>query len=244
MRILLVGDEPLALRRLVRMVEPLPGVEIVGVATDGGMALELAGRLRPDLVILDVEMPGPDGLAVAAGLAGSFAPRIVILSAFDRYAVHAFSLDAVDYLLKPVRPDRLRVAIARAERRRAEITPPMAADGVAAVDGGGLRVPDGPGQRTIRFVDIIWIEAVRDYVLVHTASRSHLLRGTMSDIGARLPASMPRVHRSAFVNLAYVQHWSRNEAGHNRLVLTDGLLVPVGPSYLKAVRGSLRHWLT
>ncbi len=242
MRVLLVDDEPLALRGLVRAISTMPGIALIGTAADGDDAIAKARQLAPDLVILDVEMPGPNGLAVATALHRIDGPEIVILSAFDRYAADAFAVEAIDYLLKPLRPDRLRQAIDRARRRRAEkaamrsVVSPRAPDMAAAC----LHVPDRHGGHDVPLDEIVWIEAARDYALVHTATRSHLLRTTMADLTASLPATIPRVHRSAFVSLAHVERWAPPQKGVYRLVLSDRAVIPVGPTYVADVRAALR----
>lgn len=242
MRVLLVDDEPLAIRGLTQALKAIAGVELVGTATDGDGAIAEATRLVPDLVILDVEMPGPDGIAVAGELYREGGPEIIILSAFDRYAADAFAVEAVDYLLKPLRPDRLRQAIGRAERRRAE---KAAMAGAAPLDSAapapGLHIPDRHGGRDVAIADIVWIEAARDYALIHTATRSHLLRTTMAELSAALPSSIRRVHRSAFVALARVERWSPAQKGVHQLVLGHGTEVAVGPTYLADVRAALRN---
>jgi DNA-binding LytR/AlgR family response regulator len=242
-RVLLVEDEPLAMRRLRRIVDEMPDVEVVGASTDGDAAASDLQRLAPDLVVLDVEMPGRSGLAVAEALSGPGAPQVVIVSAYDRYAVDAFALEAADYLLKPVRPDRLRVAVERAMRRRLEgdlyVSRHMESGGA----NPRLHVPGPHGGRDVPWSSILWIEAAKDYVLIHTAARTYLLRATMLEMVEQLPPAIARVHRSAFVNLAYVQRWSNPEKGVFRLTLLDGSSVPVGPTYRASLRELLRPQL-
>jgi DNA-binding LytR/AlgR family response regulator len=120
-RILLVDDEPLALKRLAVALEDIPDAEVIGEARDGDEALLLVEQLRPDLILLDINMPGRDGIAVARTLAArEKRPEVVFITAFDQFAVDAFAIEAVDYLLKPVDFDRLEQAVTRAKRRRLE----------------------------------------------------------------------------------------------------------------------------
>jgi len=238
MRVLLVEDEPLAMRRLQRMTLDIGDVEVVGTAIDGDEAISETRRLRPDLIILDVEMPGPSGIAVAEALAGPSSPQIVIVSAFDRYAAAAFDFEATDYLLKPVRPDRLRTALQRAIRRRT-----AAAHDVESTSSPAVHIPGPHGGREVPWADILWIEAAGDYVLLHAAARSHLLRSTMLEIAAVAPPAFARAHRSSVVNVDYVEGWSNPEKGIFKLGLMDGTVVPVGPTYLTSLRERLRNRL-
>lgn len=230
LRILIVDDEPLALDRLEALLARLPDAAVAGRASDGREALDRIAGLRPDLVLLDIQMPGLDGLAVAAALADGPRPEIIFVTAHDHHAPAAFDVDAVDYLLKPVDPDRLARALdrARLRRRPAGIAPPAPDPGSAA----DLWVPERTGHRRVPIAAIDWIEAARDYVLLHTAERSHMLRITMTDLERRLAGTaLVRVHRSAFVRPERVARIGRS--GRTAvLVLTDGTSIQVGPSYL------------
>jgi DNA-binding LytR/AlgR family response regulator len=242
MRVVLVDDEPLALRGIARMLEGVNDIEIVGTAVDGPAALTLIQSVRPDLVFLDIQMPGADGLRVAGDLAKEGAPDIVFVTAFDRHAVEAFALDAVDYLLKPVQVDRLRQTLQRARRRLADRAGPSHATDSNARPS--LYVPDRHGGINVPQADIIWIEAARDYGLIHTERRSFMLRSTMGELASRLEPYIIRVHRSAYVSLERVDRIEVTEKGTATLSLHDGVRISVGPSYIKAVRAalaSLRH---
>ena len=255
MRVLLVDDEPLALDRLRFAFGDIAGAEVVGAARDGQEAGEMITALQPDLVILDVQMPGKTGLAVAAALPEERRPEIVFVTAFEHYGPDAFEVEAADYLLKPVRFDRLKQAVERARRRRAEREAlgrsAVLETEVAALKGAQPPVDDGwwneiwtPGRHGMVRVpvdDIEWIEAARDYVLLHTRTRSHILRATMGALEKRLdPARLMRVHRSAFVRLEAVQEVQRPGKGTMNLVLRDGAVVQVGPNYSAAVLRALR----
>jgi DNA-binding LytR/AlgR family response regulator len=252
MRVLLVDDEALALDRLRTFFGDIEGVEVVGQARDGDEALEKIQELRPDLVILDIQMPGRNGLRAAADMDIEPRPEIVFVTAHEHYAPDAFDVDAADYLLKPVRFDRLRQAVDRARRRRetreqaaraGELAEEVAAlrsgNAAPALDDNGFWVPERHGQRRVPIEVIDWIEAARDYVLLHTDMRSHLLRTTMSALEEKLAGSpLLRVHRSAFVRPDKVVEVKRA----NRsicLVLADGANVQVGPSYVNAVKAAL-----
>jgi len=249
MRVLLVDDEALALDRLKSFFNDIDGVEVVGQAQDGDEALDAIGRLHPDLVLLDIQMPGRNGLRTAADIAVEPRPELVFVTAHEHYAPDAFDVDAADYLLKPVRFDRLRQAVERARRRRAMRDQAERAgaleEQVAALKGGraagddGIWVPERHGQRRVPIESINWIEAARDYVLLHTDLRSHLLRITMAALEEKLAESgLLRVHRSAFVRPDKVSEVKRGNRTMT-LVLEDGANVQVGPSYGDAVKAAL-----
>ncbi|MFN4095613.1 MAG: LytR/AlgR family response regulator transcription factor [Sphingomonas sp.] len=238
LRVLLVDDEPLALRRLHSLFGDIDAADVVGTAATGEEAEERIAALTPDLVILDISMPKKSGIRVAADLAVEPRPEIVFVTAFEQYAPDAFEVDAADYLLKPVRFDRLRQAVERARRRRALRD---AADRLAAmpepevredaiwvqVAGGNLRLP---------IAQIEWVEAARDYVLFHTATRSYIHRISMAALEKLFDADeLMRVHRSTFIRPALVQGVQRLGKGLIALEMRDGAVVQVGPSYVKTV---------
>ena len=240
MRILLVDDEPAALERLAALLSQAPDVSVVGTARNGREAAQAIADLHPDLVLLDIQMPEASGLAVAAALPPEDRPEIIFVTAFELYAADAFEVEAADYLLKPVRFDRLRQAIERARRRQSQRTAlARAADALAAPadeDPDGFWVQVRTGFVRVPLGDIDWIEAAKDYVLLHTATRSHMHRTTMTALERKMPpAEMIRVHRSAFVRPAKVKEVKRLGKGLISLVLEDGVNVAVGPSYVNAV---------
>ncbi len=252
MRVLLVDDEALALDRLAALLADVDGAEVVGTATNGDEALAEIVRLKPDLVVLDIHMPGRNGLRTAADIPLDPRPEIVFVTAHEHYAPDAFDVDAADYLLKPVRFDRLRQAVDRARRRQGmreradraglleEQVQSLKASAADARDEAVFWVPERNGQRRVTIDSINWIEAARDYVLLHTDMRSHMLRITMAALEAKLAGSaLLRVHRSAFVRPDRVTE-IRRENRSIALVLADGAQVPVGPSYLSSIEASLR----
>jgi two-component system LytT family response regulator len=246
LKVLLVDDEPAALERLSALFAQIPDARLVGVARNGREAGQAIADLAPDLVMLDIQMPELSGLALASELArgrpGDTRAEIVFVTAFEVYAADAFAVEAADYLLKPVRFDRLRQAVERARRRRtlqkafeqAEAAP------VRDNDLDGIWVATRQGHVRVAVAEIDWIEAAKDYVLLHTATRSHIHRITMSALEQALdPARMIRVHRSAFVSPDRVEAVNRLGKGLIALVLRDGVAVPVGPTYVKAVQARL-----
>ncbi|MBA4803361.1 MAG: response regulator transcription factor [Brevundimonas sp.] len=253
LRVLLVDDEPLALARLEVGFREIADTVIVGVARNGDEAISRIESLRPDVVILDVKMPLRDGLEVARSLGESDAPEVVFVTAFEQFAPDAFEIEAADYLLKPIRFERLRIAVERARRRRAaresgarieeleNVVEALRADARGKVEPGAayeseLWIPTSHGAVRVAASSIIWIEAARDYVILHTAARSLILRETMARMEERLdPALVLRVHRSAFVNPAAVTGIQRLGKGQFAVILSDGQTVTVGPNYSQAV---------
>jgi two-component system LytT family response regulator/two-component system response regulator AlgR len=253
---IIVDDEPLATRRLRLALAGLPTVRVVGAAGNGQEALELIRSARPDLVFLDIKMPMLSGLEVARALTEADAPAVIFVTAFANYAADAFRVDAVDYLLKPVEFERVRVAVERAERLLAarnaaervaelqqliaQVTEPEAAAASSPRHLNDIWAADRGGRTRIQIGEIIWIEAERDYVRIHTRSRSHLLRETLQNLMQQLdPTVFVRVHRSAAVNLTRLQRVERRGRGGAELVLENGAVAPVGRRYAAQVREAL-----
>lgn len=248
MRVLIVDDEPLAIEWLAHCLETFATVELVGAASQAVEADRLIASAQPDLVLLDISMPGESGLCLAKRLAARGGPEVVFVTAFAQFAPEAFTLDAVDYILKPVQPDRLREAISRAERRlRFPKAPqptliqerPPAAATTAFRDMFWVARPDGFVR--VDVADIQWIEAARDYVLLHTKLKTFIYRTTMRELGLQLdPAELTRVHRSSFVRLEAVRFAERARRRVAKLHLKDGAVVDVGVSYADDVAAALR----
>lgn len=240
LRVLVADDEPLALDRLLFAFRDVPDTQVVATATNGIIAAEKIAEFKPDVAVLDVQMPGRTGLGVAADLPVDDRPEIIFLTAFDQHAIDAFAVEASDYILKPLRLDRLRQAIERARRRRAMRAPapsppplsPARPDG----DSDCFWVPDRRGMVRVDFDDVDWIEAAKDYVLLHTKLRSYLLRATMNAIEDQSePSQFLRVHRSAFVRPGAVKSLAHGPSGGAVLILRDDVGVPVGPTYVREV---------
>lgn len=230
MRVFIVDDEPLALEWLRACIGRLGGIEIVGEAADGDAALERIVALDPDVVLLDIQMPGRSGVEVARVLTAKTRPEVVFVTAFSHWAAEAFELDAADYLLKPVRADRLEEAMNRARRRLSGAT------ASTANTDNGFWIRHKEGLVRVLIADIRRIEADKDYALIHTHLRTHILRTTMRDLENRLdPSEIVRVHRSAFVRLSTVRRVERSRRGLMRLHTEDGAVVDVGASYAKRV---------
>src|SRR5437870_2290599 len=174
LRVMVVDDEPLAVERLQLLLARLEGVTVVGTANDGDAALRIAEAVAPDVVLLDIAMPGMDGIDVARALSRSAVdPAVVFVTAFDNFAVAAFDVAAIDYLMKPVQPDRLERAL---ERARAWLSGGRAGGGrPASSHVEEFWVPDHSGLVRIAAADIQRITAERDYMRLHVGARSWLI---------------------------------------------------------------------
>ena len=238
LRTVLVDDEPLALERLQFFFGDIADAEVVGTARDGREASEVIARLKPDLVLLDVQMPHQNGLRVAATLPLEDRPEVIFVTAFEHYAADAFEVEATDYLLKPVRYDRLWQAVERAKRRRRmrQIAAHATEAPAAPAHDNGFWVPTRNGSVFVPVESIDWIEAARDYVMLHTATRAHMIRMSMRALEGKVdPNELMRVHRSAFARPSHVTEVQRTGRTISGLVLQDGAVVQVGPNDAKAV---------
>ena len=241
LRVLLVDDEPLALKRLAALFDDIDDAHVIGTAATGRQAADRIAALRPDLVMLDIQMPEQSGLRVAADLPQEHRPEIVFVTAFEQFAPDAFEVEAADYLLKPVRFDRLRQAVNRARRRRDERAALSRAPVSAANQNDGFWVQVKGGQMRLPFDQIESVEAAKDYVLFHTATRSHIHRISMAALEQQLdPRQLLRVHRSTFIRPSAVSRVQRLGKGLVALIMADGTTVSVGPNYTKTVLACLK----
>jgi two-component system response regulator AlgR len=235
LRVLVVDDEPLAVERLQLLLARCEGVSVVGTANDGEAALRIAQAVEPDLVLLDIAMPGMDGIDVARALSASaLSPSVIFATAFDNFAVAAFDIAAVDYLMKPVQLDRLQRALERARQQRAA----PAEDGAS-----GSRwveefwVPDHSGLVRIAARDIERITAERDYMRLHVGRRSWLIHRTIARLEEDLdPGLFMRVHRSVILRRDTITGLYRDEGGHWVARLSDGAEQRIGRSYSDEVK--------
>ena len=237
LRTLIVDDEPLAVERMQVICTGLPRLAVVGTASNGAAALRLVAALQPDLLLLDMTMPELDGLSVARALAGhDSAPALIFVTAHDGFAVEAFDCDAVDYVLKPVAPDRLQRAIERALARRAGLprTAPLAEPARWASE---FWVPHRSELLRIAATDIDRIDAERDYVRLHVGNRSYLLLQTVAAMEERLdPAAFIRVHRSVILRRDRIAGLRHEGLGVWCAELADGSAVRIGRTYLARVK--------
>jgi len=231
-KVMVVDDEPLAVERLAR----LEGVSLVGTANDGEGALRIAEAVTPDLVLLDIAMPGMDGIDVARALSeSSVDPAVVFVTAFDNFAVAAFDVAAIDYLMKPVEPERLSRAL---DRVRAHMAGGRRDAGKPVSDHvEEFWVPDHSGLVRIAASDIHRVTAERDYMRLHVGARSWLIHRTIAKLEEDLdPALFLRVHRSVILRRDTIIGLYRDEAGHWTARLSDGGEQRIGRSYVDEVK--------
>lgn len=256
-RVVVVDDEPLAIRGLRISLGRVPGVELVGEARDGVEALEVIAREKPDIVLLDILMPRMDGLALAEALAVEDGPAVIFVTAYGQYAIEAFELAAVDYLMKPVTLPRLRAAIKRAltrleadsaRQRVAEmqrVIESFRASAAGELEGGAGRslwISDPRGRTRVPLASVDWFEAQRDYVKIHAGAETYIQRGTLADLESKLDASMfQRIHRSAIVNLQAVRALRRRAWSLCAVTLRSGEEAPIGRSYLAGLKSRLKQ---
>ena len=271
-RTLLVDDERLARRGLELRLASAPDVDIVGECENGREAIEQVAALAPDLMFLDIQMPGLSGFDVLARLPQDSMPVVVFVTAFDRYAIDAFEARALDYLLKPVEDGRLEHALARVRAHlgeRAMLEQHARMLGLLAdMQGAGelapeevlarvageapARFPEVLAIRTgrdvvrIRSAEIDWIDAAGDYMCIHAAGETHVLRATMKQLESSLdPQIFQRVHRSAIVNLSRVRKLRPHANGEYFLTLESGQELKLSRSHRDKVEllldGSLRR---
>lgn len=236
-RFLIVDDEPLAVERLAMLLARLPGVEVAGTANDGEEALRAVESVAPDAVLLDIAMPGMDGMDIARALGRSELPPVVVfVTAFDTFAVAAFDVDAVDYVMKPASAERLERAVGRARERLAarkagepERTQPRFLE--------EFWVSEARGLVRLAAADVDRVTAERDYMRLHVGARSWLINHSMARLEEELdPALFVRLHRSSIVRRNFVTGLRRDLSGRWHARLADGEEQKVGRLYLPNAR--------
>lgn len=264
LRTLIVDDEPLARRGLALRLARHPDVEIVAEAGNGREAFFAISEHQPDLMFLDVQMPGVDGFELVRAVPSAQMPITVFVTAYDQYALKAFEANALDYLLKPVEDARLDTALERvrhefatrdADEHRARLLrllgtlsgkPELTLDeALADADrsGGGrpaddrLAIKDSGRILRVPLDEILWIDAAGDYMCVHTGQDTHVLRATMRELEDKLdPRRFQRIHRSTIVNVARVRELRSHLNGEYFLILDSGQQLKLSRSYKDKVR--------
>jgi two-component system LytT family response regulator len=247
MRLLIVDDEAIARRRLRRLLQAESDLQLIADAADGWAALRAVAAAAPDAIFLDVQMPELDGIAVARRLPPP-RPEVVFVTAFDHYAVQAFEIHAVDYLLKPVARERVAESVARLrERLRHRARPPDSrlsalVDDFAAPRRWLDRVP----VRSLGRVDLVdvaaidWIESANNYVILHAAGQTHILRGTLARLEAELdPSRFQRVHRSTLVAIDRIVRLTSATRGDYGILLRDGTTLSLSRTHRLALERAL-----
>jgi two-component system, LytTR family, response regulator len=231
LNVLIVDDEPVARRRLRRLLRAHHDVGIAGECGDGASAVEMVRAQTPDVVLLDVQMPELDGFEVLRELSSAPMPQIVFVTAHDQYALRAFEVHALDYLLKPIQADRLALAIdrvrARLSERRQQPDQRIVAllETLAPAPKRPERIPVRSGERLlmIDLRDVDWIGAADNYVVLHTGSKQHVLRETMNKLEQQLdPERFVRIHRSTIVQIDRIRELIPDFHGDMVVVLKDG----------------------
>ena len=256
-RTILVDDEPLAIQGLELRLQAFDDIEIVERCANGREAIRAIRTLKPDLVFLDIQMPGFDGFSVVSGLADIEPPLFVFVTAFMQHALKAFEAQAVDYLLKPVEEDRLAATVERVRQRLAEKQGAQGAERLKEIlsEVAPEALPDDLGEAPqasrfekvlnikdrgqifrVEVSDIERIDAAGDYMCIYTGDQTLVLRETMKDLEKRLdPRKFQRIHRSTIVNLDNIRSVKPHTNGECFLVLGSGTQVKVSRSYRDVV---------
>ncbi|MGE0408958.1 MAG: LytR/AlgR family response regulator transcription factor [Amphiplicatus sp.] len=261
-RTVIVDDEPLALRGLKLRLTEFPEIDVVAEAVNGREAVKEIKARAPDLVFLDVQMPGLDGFGVVRALLGAPAPLFIFVTAYDKYAIDAFEANALDYLVKPVEEERLKDAVHRArealkrraavsrESRLVELLATLSEDDRDRIKellndpawtdkeryARRLSFKDGSKVVVLNAEDIEWIDAAGDYMCVHAGGKTHIIRETMKTLQQRLdPTRFQRVHRSAIVNIGKVKELHPHSNGEYFLILENGAELKLSRSYKNVI---------
>ncbi len=251
-RTLIVDDEPLARLRLRRQLQGEPDVDVVGECDDGSTVAAAVGRQHVDLVLMDVQMPMMDGFEALRRIDATRLPLVVFVTAYDQYAIRAFEIHAIDYLLKPVQQERLRAALVRIRaalgRRSVELEQLTALLDELRGQTHGSAVPMHPprpvervlislGKRRIplRLADVDWVEAADNYVRFHVGDKALVHRQTLAQLERELdPGLFARIHRSTIVNLDRVREIVTAQSGDSEVILHDGTRLRLSRSYRHA----------
>lgn len=241
MRVLIVDDEPIARRVLGELLEEIPGVQLAGEARDGNEAIAQIAKLEPEVALVDLQMPGMDGFGVARALRGGSLPVIVYVTAFDSHALEAFDAGAVDYLLKPVRKERLEAALAKARARVAGLLPKPAPQAQGPVAPAPRRIAGRSGEEIhlLDPADIIAFRAEGDLVYIITGAGRFLAEQNLRTLEARLPSPpFKRIHRSTIINTDHIRRISPLSSKRWLLKLSNGSEAVVSKRMAGQVRTS------
>ena len=245
--VLVVDDEPLARQRLQRLLRAEPDLRLLPPCADGRAAVAAIVAQRPDLLFLDVQMPGMTGFEVLAAVGPKDMPVVIFVTAHDRFALQAFEAEALDYLLKPFGAERVHKALARARdflaggtRRKLEQQYAGLLRATGARDDACVLVKKRERVLVLRPAEIDFVEAYGDYVRLRVGEDLHLLRGTLGDMERKLkPAGFVRIHRSRLVNWQRVREFTLDREHDPVVVLRSGLRLEASPAYLKELQQQL-----
>ncbi|MEM6581622.1 MAG: LytTR family DNA-binding domain-containing protein [Pseudomonadota bacterium] len=262
LRAIVVDDERLARRGLALRLAEIPLVDVIAQCANGHEALAVIHTESPDLIFLDIQMPGMDGFDMVCELQADAMPLIIFVTAFDQYAIEAFKVHAVDYILKPIDEERLQEAVARAVKRHSQEQSDSKESLLALVSGRDsvskakellatdsadqktwpdrLTIKDGSQYQFIRIDDIQWIDAAGDYMCVHAKGKTHIMRTTMKRLEASLnPDIFMRIHRSSIVSVNAIASAASHINGEFVLTLHGGTNLKVSRSYRDKIKSLL-----
>ena len=248
-RTLIVDDEPLARARVLALLKAEEDVEVVGECSNGADAIARIEESAPDLLFLDVQMPELDGLELARALGPDSKPAIVFITAYDEYALRAFEIHALDYLLKPFSAERFRAALTHARAQLAQRQATTLGRQLLELLPDIRRPAPGPDRLVVkssgriyfvRTADIDWCEASGNYVRLHVGPQSHLMRDTMAHVESNLdPHQFVRIHRSAIVNVDRIQELQSSFNGEYMVILRGGARLTLSRGYRDALQARL-----
>ena len=257
---LIVDDEELARQGLELRLQKLSQVEVLRSCASAREAIDAIIELEPDLVFLDIQMPGMTGFDMIGEIQSDILPMIIFITAYDSFALDAFKIHAIDYLLKPVEDDRLADAVAKAATHKQQQTvadekqklmnlvvsltgkSPQAIGELLNEESGAehadrLAIKDGSSITFVPVRDIDWVDAAGDYMCVHVKGETHIMRTTMKELEAKLdPSIFQRVHRSTIVNLERVEKVSSHINGEFHLTLSCGSSLKMSRSYKEKIK--------
>jgi two-component system, LytTR family, response regulator len=247
LRTIVVDDESLARQAVRDLVVGHPALSLIGEATDGREALDAIVTHKPDLVFLDIQMPELDGFQVVGALDDESLPAVVFVTAYDAFAIKAFEVNAIDYLMKPVTPERFAAAVARVQSRLGDAQTGrdsirgMLDDVESPARVSRFVARRGQKHYFVKVADIDWIEADGNYLRLVTGETSHLIRETMKGVEARLdPAQFVRVHRSAIVAIDRIRSIEARDHGDYLVTMASGARLETSRGYSDRVRALLR----
>jgi two-component system LytT family response regulator len=259
---IIVDDEHLARRGLAMRLQQLPEVDVIAECSNGHEALQAVAQHNPDLLFLDIQMPGIDGFEVVERLQADGMPMVIFVTAYNEYAVDAFKIHAIDYVLKPIEDDRLHEAVQRAlqhreqenssagKERLVKLIMSMTGESAAGIEAmvesvdkstdswpEKITIKDGNDIQFIRVADIDWVDAAGDYMCVHASGKTHIMRITMKQLEGMLnPVAFLRVHRSTIVNNRCITGAQTLTNGEYLLNLECGAQLKVSRSYKDRIR--------
>ena len=244
-RTLVVDDEPIARARVVSLLKEEADIEVIGECANGQQAMSAIESTSPDLLFLDIQMPEVNGLDLARTIQSTGTPAVVFVTAYDEYALRAFEVHALDFLLKPFSAERFRSALGHAreqvsQRRKGASTPKPADAERRIARPNRLMIKSGGRIHFVRMADIDWCEAQGNYVRVHVGTQEHLVRDTMSHLESELdPQQFVRIHRSTIVNVDRIQEMQSSFNGEYVVLLRTGTRLTLSRGYREILQARL-----